>query len=180
MIVQMPVFCLGVFGNCFYFHFFLRIPCWYLSPANLEEKCDRSGIRTHASEDTAALTQRLWPLGHPASMIVQMPIFVSRWLGICFSFFLSIPCCYLSPANLEKKLDRSAIRTHASEDTAALTQRLRPLGHPASMIVQMPVFCLGVLGNCFYFHFFLSIPCWYLSPANLEKKCDTSGIRTHA
>ena len=27
--------------------------------------------------------------------------------------------------------DRSGIRTHASEDTAALTQRLRPLGHPA-------------------------------------------------
>ena len=28
--------------------------------------------------------------------------------------------------------DRSVIRTHASEDTAALTQRLRPLGHPAT------------------------------------------------
>ena len=27
---------------------------------------DRSGIRTHASEDTATLTQRLTPLGHPA------------------------------------------------------------------------------------------------------------------
>ena len=31
-----------------------------------EEKNDRSGIRTHASEDTAALTQRLRALGHPA------------------------------------------------------------------------------------------------------------------
>ena len=30
-----------------------------------KEKSDRSGIRTHASEDTAALTQRLRPLGHP-------------------------------------------------------------------------------------------------------------------
>ena len=30
---------------------------------------DRSGIRTHASEDTAALTQRLKPLGYPACNI---------------------------------------------------------------------------------------------------------------
>ena len=29
-------------------------------------------------EDTAALAQRLKQLGHPASMIVQMPIFLSR------------------------------------------------------------------------------------------------------
>ena len=34
-----------------------------------------------------------------------------------------------------RKFDRSGIRTHASEDTAALTQRLRPLGHPAFLIL---------------------------------------------
>ena len=31
----------------------------------MNEMIDRSGIRTHASEGTAALTQRLRPLGHP-------------------------------------------------------------------------------------------------------------------
>ena len=30
------------------------------------EAADRSGVGTHASEDTATLTQRLRPLDHPA------------------------------------------------------------------------------------------------------------------
>ena len=39
---------------------------WFQKISQKYKICDRSGIRTHASEDTAALTQRLRPLGHPA------------------------------------------------------------------------------------------------------------------
>ena len=35
----------------------------------INEMIDRSGIRTHASEDAAALTQRLRPLGHPPYLV---------------------------------------------------------------------------------------------------------------
>ena len=42
----------------------------------MNENCDRSGIRTNASEYTAALTQRGRPLGHPACKIKNKPTFV--------------------------------------------------------------------------------------------------------
>uniref|UniRef100_A0A183VH86 Conjugal transfer protein TraG n=1 Tax=Toxocara canis TaxID=6265 RepID=A0A183VH86_TOXCA len=70
---------------------------------------DESGIRTHASEETAALNQSLRPLGHLAKDIVG-----TRNSQSCVAWF-----------------DESGIRTHASEETGALNQRLRPLGHLA-------------------------------------------------
>ena len=35
-----------------------------------QQKCDWSGIRTHASEETSALNWRLRPLGHPTGWYV--------------------------------------------------------------------------------------------------------------
>ncbi|VDM50864.1 unnamed protein product [Toxocara canis] len=37
-------------------------------------RCDESGIRTHASEETGALNQRLGPLGHLARLTRQMHV----------------------------------------------------------------------------------------------------------
>lgn len=39
-----------------------------------------------------------------------------------------------------KNFGRSGIRTHASEETGALNQRLRPLGHPTSYKRKMLYF----------------------------------------
>ena len=39
----------------------------YRAPPGLPKVCDEGGVRTHASEEIAALTQRLRPLGHLAT-----------------------------------------------------------------------------------------------------------------
>ena len=36
----------------------------------------------------------------------------------------------------EKKIGSGGIRTHASEETGALNQRLRPLGHATLVIIE--------------------------------------------
>ena len=54
-----------------------------------------------------------------------VPILIS---SILLSLFLK---------DTKKKHVRSGIRTHAPEETGALIQRLRPLGHPDSCVEDM-------------------------------------------
>ncbi|VDM44271.1 unnamed protein product [Toxocara canis] len=75
---------------------------------------DEIGIRTHASEETGPLNQRLRPLGRLAEILSS---------GASF--------------------DESGIRTHASKETFALNQRLRPLGHLAKDIVALRLTIAG-------------------------------------
>ena len=49
---------------------FLRDPRSHLQRQNI---CGSGGIRTHASEETGALNQRLRPLGH-ATLMVPLPL----------------------------------------------------------------------------------------------------------
>ena len=58
----------------------LQAPLQFHHPVNKltsvkNEMSDRSGIRTYPSEDTAAFTQRLRTLGHPACKIKYRPTF---------------------------------------------------------------------------------------------------------
>ena len=63
-----------------------------------EKKNGSGGIRTHASEETGALNQRLRPLGH-ATLVYRQ-----EGEKLCIKMFV-----------------RSGIWTHASEETGALT-----------------------------------------------------------
>jgi hypothetical protein len=50
--------------------------------------------------------------------------------------------------NIVEKVDGSGgIRTHASEETGALNQRLRPLGHATLIQVSIPTFDIGLIVN---------------------------------
>ncbi|VDM51585.1 unnamed protein product [Toxocara canis] len=77
---------------------------------------DETGIRTDASEETGALSQRLRPLGH----LAKLPS-----VGTTNSKFS------------DAWFDETGIRTDASEETGALSQRLRPLGHLAKVMPQL-------------------------------------------
>ena len=49
-----------------------------------QQKCDWSGIRTHASEETSALNWRLRPLGHPTESDARVdPMPRSRNYDLC-------------------------------------------------------------------------------------------------
>uniref|UniRef100_A0A0M3IIK6 Rho guanine nucleotide exchange factor 17 n=1 Tax=Ascaris lumbricoides TaxID=6252 RepID=A0A0M3IIK6_ASCLU len=141
---------------------------------------DESGIRTHASEETGALNQRLRPLGHLASSKIfswLLPVNCSGEFLICEKECL----CSSSLAKIYDVTgaDESGIRTHASEETGALNQRLRPLGHLASstnLSWLLPVNCSGEFLIC-------EKEC--LCSSSLAKiydvtGADESGIRTHA
>lgn len=63
--------------------------------------------------------------------------------------------CYLQESffgqwpKYSKKFDGSGgIRTHASEETGALNQRLRPLGHATLIQASIPSFDLSLIVNC--------------------------------
>ena len=58
---------------------------------------DRSGIQTHASEDTAALKERLRAIGHPPCKIKYRPtfIFVQRLHPLSSASLEVIPLCHL-------------------------------------------------------------------------------------
>ena len=90
------------------------------------KNADRSGIRTHATKVTGALNQRLRPLGHPTLKITKSDVILK---DICSS----------EVETLKENADRSGIRTHATEVTGALNQRLRPLGHPTLTIMKSDV-----------------------------------------
>ena len=61
------------------------------------QKCDEGGVRTHASEEIAALTQRLRPLGHLA-----MAASAERGhnnLGLAATARLALQCCLGNAGN---------------------------------------------------------------------------------
>ena len=71
----------------------------------------------------------------------------SVWVDDGFSKWMVVEAFLRFPPHLnhhssviKENSDSGCIRTHASEDTAALTQRLRPLGHPACKIWYRPTF----------------------------------------
>ena len=89
------------------------------------------GIRTHAPEETGALNQRLRPLGH-ATYYWQQCVHGKLFLALPhLQEQFSWTAYYLNVNTWQnKKVSGSGgIRTHASEETGALNQRLRPLGH---------------------------------------------------
>ncbi len=80
-----------------------------------------------------------------------------------------------------KKFDGSGgIRTHASEETGALNQRLRPLGHATLIQARIPSFDICLIVNCeqltrfepvfVYGHIMLKAPVlvWSLKLSNIE------------
>ena len=83
-------------------------------------------IRTHASKDTAALWQRLRPLGHPAVLIFKI---LQETLFFCLIYF--------HKWTRVKKNDSSAFGNQASKGSATVTHFLRPLGPPAVLIFKI-------------------------------------------
>ena len=65
----------------------------------------------------------LLPVVDFASHLDEFLISIGEWFLLCF----------LSPHLKVKTCDSGGIRTHASEETGALNQRLRPLGHAISI-----------------------------------------------
>ena len=60
--------------------------------------CDKNGIRTHASEDTAALTRRLRTLGHPANNQRQV---LQMYLVCVVHFVAEYKLRYLQDGSIE-------------------------------------------------------------------------------
>ncbi|GIY12868.1 uncharacterized protein CEXT_329061 [Caerostris extrusa] len=116
------------------------------------------GIRTHASEETGALNQRLRPLGHATGgdglcIVSKRKIYIPNKTALTKIKFKIKPIkdiwqrwdsnprlrrdwCLknqrlrpLGPRYRRRISGSGGIRTHASEETGALNQRLRPLGH---------------------------------------------------
>ena len=61
----------------------------------------RSGIRTHASEETGALNQRLRPLGHPTATGLLTTSFC-RQLNQLINLSINNRCSSIFPDNLFK------------------------------------------------------------------------------
>ena len=81
-------------------------------------------------------------------------------LGVVQSFYLK-----------QKTFDSGGIRTHATEVTGALNQRLRPLGH------AILAYCAFVLPINLLVRFQVQ---GELVISTKSKKFDSGGIRTHA
>ena len=58
----------------------------------------------------------------------------SYW-KFALAYFNCRPLIVKQLSVINGSFDRSGIRTHVSEETATWTQRLRPLGHPASVVI---------------------------------------------
>ena len=91
-----------------------------VSPKNFFKNTFGSGgIRTHASEETGALNQRLRPLGHTTIHTMYQILCKYKYIIL----------------RSQNTFGSGGIRTHASEETGALKQRLRPLGHTTTIVM---------------------------------------------